>query len=219
MGEKQTQPFVLLIMNCQKYASKAAHQKNTWLKELPSSLIYYHVVGDETLNQEFAFDNEARVLTVKTPDDYCSLPFKVIEAYSAIEKTFDFQFVFKTDDDQALLKPRFWETLIGILETKKPTPHYGGKVIEIKQPYLSEYHRIHPELPPKLPLYKTTYCNGRFYFLSYNSILDLVTKREKIKREYLEDYAIGFHLHNDLKKNILEIKNDDCFKDFPFPSS
>jgi len=214
MNEKQTQDFILLIMNCKKYDFKATFQKNTWLKTIPKDILYYHVVGDETLNNDFVFDNENNLLIVKTPDDYCSLPFKVIKSLEAIEKTFSFAYVFKTDDDQELVKPAFLQTLKGILERKKPD--YGGKLIEIKQPYLSEYHRIHPELPPKLPLYKTNYCNGRFYFLSHKSILDLLTKREKICREYLEDYAIGFYLNDECKKNILEIKNDDYFKDLTF---
>jgi hypothetical protein len=214
MDEKQTQKFILLIMNCKKYDFKATLQKNTWLTTIPKDILYYHVIGDETINKDFIFDNKNNILTVKTPDDYCSLPFKVITSLEAIEKTFSFAFVFKTDDDQELVKPAFFQTIKGILERKKPD--YGGKLIEIKQPYLSEYHRIHPELPPKLPLYKTNYCNGRFYFLSHKSILDLLTKREKIRKEYLEDYAIGFHLRDEYKKNILEIKNDEYFKDLTF---
>jgi len=210
---KRNQTFILLIMNCKKYQYKANIQKETWLKTIPSNLLYYHVVGDETMENNFEFDEENHILSVKTPDDYNSLPWKVIQALDAIEQTFDYEFVFKTDDDQMLVKPLFLKTLLGLLEVKTPKPNYGGRIIEIKQPYLSEYHRIHPELPPKIPLYKTNYCNGRFYFLSRFSILDLLTKREKIKQEYLEDYAIGFHLHEIYKQNMMEIKNDDYFKD------
>jgi len=210
---KRNQTFILLIMNCKKYQCKANIQKETWLKTIPSNLLYYHVVGDETMENNFEFDEENHILSVKTPDDYNSLPWKVIQALDAIEQTFDYEFVFKTDDDQMLVKPLFLKTLLGLLEVKTPKPNYGGRIIEIKQPYLSEYHRIHPELPPKIPLYKTNYCNGRFYFLSRFSILDLLTKREKIKQEYLEDYAIGFHLHEIYKQNMMEIKNDDYFKD------
>jgi hypothetical protein len=210
---KRNQTFILLIMNCKKYQYKAKIQKETWLKTIPPNLLYYHVVGDKTLNDPYFFDEENHILSVKTPDDYNSLPWKVVQALDAIEQTFDYEFVFKTDDDQMLVKPLFLKTLIGLLEIKTPKPDYGGRIIEIKQPYLSEYHRIHPELPPKIPLYKTNYCNGRFYFLSRFSILDLLSKREKIQKEYLEDYAIGFHLSETCKKNIMEIKNDDYFKD------
>ena len=50
--------YVLLIFNCVKYRDKALYQKNTWLRELPSlnnanNLIYFHVIGDPNLEQEF----------------------------------------------------------------------------------------------------------------------------------------------------------------------
>jgi hypothetical protein len=41
----------MLIMNCKKYTSKAVYQKKTWLKSIPSYLLYYHVIGDEMLNE------------------------------------------------------------------------------------------------------------------------------------------------------------------------
>ena len=47
------QEFILLIMNCKKYAQKALYQKQTWLPLIPSYLIYFHVIGDETLNEEY----------------------------------------------------------------------------------------------------------------------------------------------------------------------
>ena len=50
------QEFILLIMNCKKYAQKALYQKKTWLPLLPSYLNYFHVIGDETLNEEYIID-------------------------------------------------------------------------------------------------------------------------------------------------------------------
>ena len=55
---KIQQDFILLIMNCQKYREKAEMQKNTWLKELPSNIKYYHVVGNSMLKTKFKFDVE-----------------------------------------------------------------------------------------------------------------------------------------------------------------
>jgi hypothetical protein len=49
------QEFILLIMNCKKYYKKAKFQKMTWLKQVPSYLKFYHVIGDDTLETEFAF--------------------------------------------------------------------------------------------------------------------------------------------------------------------
>ena len=207
------QDFIMLIMNCQKYQKKALFQKMTWLKQIPLYLKYYHVIGDESLDADFKFDNETNTLYVKVADDYNSLPKKVIAAYNAVNKTFNFKYLFKTDDDQILVNNRFFDMLCGLIQAKQPTPHYGGYIVDVKQPYLSEYHRIHPELPQRLPLYITKYCSGRFYFLSSEAIQDLISKRERIEREFLEDYAIGFNLNLKFKQDILLIATNKYFTD------
>lgn len=209
------QDYIMLIMNCKKYAEKAAYQKTTWLPGVPGFLRYYHVIGDESLDCAFKFDDTERVLLIKVADDYNSLPKKVIRAYQAVYETFQFKYLFKTDDDQDLVNPRFFDTLVGLLSSKVPKAHYGGFIVDVKQPYLSEYHRIHPELPEKLPLYVTKYCSGRFYFLSRSAISNLIGKRELIEKEFLEDYAIGFNLDPIYKVDILSLNTNKVFIDSP----
>ncbi len=208
------QEFIMLIMNCKKYQKKAAFQKMTWLKQIPQYLKYYHVIGDESLDTDFKFDNETNTLYVKVADDYNSLPKKVIAAYDAINKTFNYSYIFKTDDDQKLINVNFLVTLHKLLKkTFKFT--YGGHIINNTIPYLSEYYRIHPELPKDLPILVTKYCSGRFYFLSINSVKCLLSKRENIANEFLEDYAIGYHLHDYFKINMLSLNTDTNFIDDP----
>ena len=207
------QEFIMLIMNCKKYVKKALFQKMTWLKQIPSYLKYYHVIGDESLDTDFKFDNETDTLYVKVADDYNSLPKKVIAAYDAVNKTFKYNYIFKTDDDQILVNNKYLDMLAGLVNVKQPRPHYGGYIVDVKQPYLSEYHRIHPELPQRLPLYITKYCSGRFYFLSSEAIQDILSKRERVEREFLEDYAIGFNLSPIFKQDILLIATNKYFTD------
>ena len=146
-------------------------------------------------------------------DDYNSLPKKVIAAYHAIQSTFTYKYLFKTDDDQILVANKFFDMICGLINMKQPRPHYGGFIVDVKQPYLSEYHRIHPELPKNLPLYITKYCSGRFYFLSSEAVTYLITKRERIEREFLEDYAIGFNLNPHFKEGMLSIATNKFFTD------
>ena len=207
------QEFILLIMNCKKYEKKANIQKATWLKTIPCYLKYYHVIGDESLNSEFVFDEDKQILWVNTPDDYNSLPKKVIEAYNAVYATFDFKYIFKTDDDQILVNSNFFNTITKLITNKKPVSHYGGYVVDVPFSYLSQYHIIHPELPKYLPVYATKYCNGRFYFLSKLAVEDLITKKTNIMNEYLEDYAIGFNLDEHYKIDVLNIAINKIFTD------
>ena len=211
------QDYILLILNCKKYKYKAEYQKNNWLKNIPSTLIYYHIIGDENLNEGFTFDDKNHILYVKTKDDYNSLPHKVISAFNAINITYKFKYIFKTDDDQELIKPDFFKTLMNVLTIKKET-HYGGYPIHCND-HISRYYIIHNELPKNILLKKTTYCNGRFYFLSNNAVNHLLPKTSFIEKEYLEDYAIGYHLDNVYKQNLLVINNGTIFKDILFSNS
>jgi hypothetical protein len=199
-------------MNCTKYAYKAHYQKNTWLKKLPETIPYFHVLGNPSLQTEYEFDHSNHTLTVKTKDDYVSLPHKVISAFAAVNQTYDFKYIFKTDDDQNLVFDNFFTTVTKLLQEKTPAPHYGGNIISIRE-HISTYYTIHSELPRDLLMKATTYSSGRFYFLSRDAIESLLQKKSDIAKEYFEDYAIGLHLESSLKENALVIKTDNIFKD------
>lgn len=215
--EAQPVSSLLLIMNCVKYEYKAAKQRETWLKGL--QIPYYHVLGNLELEANYKFDEQERILWVKTPDDYNSLPKKVLSAYAAVQQSFpDVQYIFKTDDDQMLQSNnpnKFFDNINKMLERRMQTAkiHYSGNIVDVPKAYLSQYYRIHPELPKELPVYVTKYCSGRFYILSMEAVAYLITKRELIFQEYLEDYAMGMHLHNKYKNPMLHLDTDIFFKD------
>lgn len=214
MNAKREEDYILLILNCEKYRNKALIQKEGWLSLLPNNLPYYHVIGNIKMVDDYKFDDKERILWVKTNDDYVSLPKKVIAAYNALNETYNFKYILKTDDDQMLIKPNFFETLTKLLGSQKMKCHYIGKEVKVDVPYISEYYKIHPELPKDMIVKGGTYCNGRFYGLSKEAVIQLIGKKESIEEEYLEDYAIGLNLHSFFKKNILKIDNDKIFKDF-----
>lgn len=210
---------ILLIFNCKRYKYKAEKQNKTWLKELStlnslSVIPYFHVIGDPNITNDYIFDTNNHTLIVKVADDYNSLPKKVIAAYEAVNKEYIFNYIFKTDDDQNLVNIKFLHLVRNILSNRLPKIHYGGKIINVDEPYLSEYHTIHPELPKSLPILTTKYCSGRFYILSDLAVQQLLSKKELISKEYLEDYAIGYYLDPILKKNTFNIETNKYFIDF-----
>jgi len=209
------QDFILLIMNCQKYKWKSEVQKKGWLKFLPSDLIYFHVLGDEDLATDFLFNEEEHILWVKTPDDYISLPKKVISAYKAVAERYNYKYVFKTDDDQELQRPNFFDVIRKLILLKGGGVHYGGHVIDVVKPYKSKYYLLHAELPTDIIIQKTKYCSGRFYFLSREAVDYLIKyKFEAISACCLEDYSVGFYLDDALKNNLLFIETNKYFVDF-----
>ena len=205
--------FILLIFNCKKYRYKALKQKETWLNNF-QNMPFFHVIGDIQLTTDYLIDKTEHILYVKQQDDYISLPKKVIAAYEAIQKEYTFKYIFKTDDDQNLLQIQFLNITQNLLLTKLPKIHYAGQIINVDKPYLSEYSNIHPELPKYLPVLQTQYCTGRFYILSDLAVQQLITKKNLIYKEYLEDYAIGYHLDPILKKSIFNIQTNKFFIDF-----
>jgi hypothetical protein len=208
---KKNVDFILLVFNCKKYEYKALKQRETWLKDV--SIPYFHVQGDQDIDSDYLFDYENHYLYVKVFDDYNSLPKKVIAAYNAVNQEYVFKYIFKTDDDQDLTTVNFLTTLQKILVTKVPKIHYGGHIVNVDKPYLSQYYKIHDELPKWLPVLATRYCSGRFYFLSDLAIEQLITKTEVIGKEYLEDYAIGYNLEPSLKTTMLSLQTNKYFID------
>lgn len=212
------QDYILLILNCVKYRFKALKQKDTWIPNLPKNILYFHVLGDPELTNEYEFSLSENILYIKVDDDYNSLPKKVIKAYSAINKTYNFKYIFKTDDDQKVTNIKFFNILVHLLNNNYYNPehriHYGGRIVDVKQSHISQYYKIHPELPHNLILNVTQYCSGRFYFLSNNAIDQLIQKEENISTEYFEDYAIGLNLSRQLKINMLLLDTDKYFIDF-----
>ena len=209
----KTADFILLIFNCKKYRYKAIKQKETWLKYF-TIMPFFHVIGDPQLTTEYIIDETEHILYVKEKDDYNSLPKKVIAAYEAIQKEYIFKYIFKTDDDQELIHDLFLNVIKKFVSTKYPKIHYAGQIINVDKPYLSQYCNIHPELPKNLPVLQTQYCSGRFYILSDLAIQQLLTKKELIRKEYLEDYAIGYYLNPILKKHMFNIETNKYFIDF-----
>jgi len=204
--------YIMLIMNCNKYLKKANFQKMTWLPKIPDYLQYYHVIGESELDTRYKFDNQNKILWIKVEDDYNSLPKKVIRAYEAVYETFDFKYLYKTDDDQILVNDKFLDVVRGITSNDRKI-HYGGYIVDVKQNYLSQYHKIHPELPEYLPILQTKYCSGRFYFLSKQAIMNLISKKNFIEKEYLEDYAVGLNLDQYFKLNITNLATNKFFTD------
>jgi len=205
------QNYILLILNCDKYKHKAELQKQLWVdKELPSNIQYYYVRGDPTL-KTFEFNHADHTLYVNCKDDYVSLPQKVIKALDAVEKTFKYKYIFKTDDDQMLVNKTFFQDLMRELQEHKYD--YGGFTIDVRDHYST--YRIE-RVEKKILLRECTYCNGRFYLLSNRSVKHLLLKEKDFEEYIFEDHAIGYSLRDLSDIQIKKIENQyDDFIDIP----
>ena len=55
--------------------------------------------------------------------------------------------------------------------------------------------------------------SGRFYFLSKEALIHLLSLRENIEKEYFEDYAIGYNLSRQFKENMVHLATNKIFTD------
>jgi hypothetical protein len=196
--------YILLIVSCKKYSNRRHMQLHTWIPQLPKNVSYFYIIGDKERcgNSEFLFDGNENMLYVNTNDDYLSLPSKIITAIHAVQQTMMYDYILKTDDDQILIKPSFFE----ILDKDISSHHYGGYTIDVDN-HASTYWMLHDELPKELLLEKTKYCSGRFYFLSPFAVCTLLEKRESISSRIIEDHAIGFYLPDDVKQSMWKMND------------
>ena len=201
---------ILLILNCKKYSHKREKQLENWIKNIPKNLKYYHVIGEENLEEDYIFDHSQKILYVKCKDDYPSLPRKVILSYQAIDENFDYKYIFKTDDDQEI-KQYFWNLIISNL---KEDVNYGGFFSEYRNDTKlgCEYYEEHPDLPLDLEIEKSTFCGGRFYLLSNANVKNLLSIKDKFEDRVLEDQSVGLLMEDKYKKNGLYFNIDKYFE-------
>jgi len=213
--EKIKADIILIILTCYNYKHKALKQKETWLKKLPSNIKYFHIIGDKKIcdDKNIHIDFNENIIYCNSDDDYNSLPSKVITTLDGINELFDYKYILKTDDDQNLIQPNFFIEFPKLILNKTPISHYGGFTIEINT-HTSNYYIYHDCLPRDVILEGTTYCNGRFYFLSKNAVENLILKKELIKKKYIEDHAIGYYLDQSFKDNILVFDSRKSFDDY-----
>jgi hypothetical protein len=196
--------IVLLILTCEKYRHKMEYQRGAWLKDLPPNIVYFHVLGDSARcgTSTYKFDNHNRMIYTNTKDDYLSLPHKIITAMQAVHETMEYDYIYKTDDDQDVVNPTFFSWL----DENRTTYDYGGYAFDVED-HTSSYCTFHDELPQDLFLQRTIYCTGRFYFLSNKSVHYLMDKKEQISSRCIEDHAIGYYLSDELKYNCLRMND------------
>ena len=213
-SKKIKKDYILLILHCEKYKFNRIIQMNTYLKYLPEKINYYHIIGNSNLEKEYEFYENEKIIVVKSEDDYLHLPAKIVKAYEAINDTYDFKYIFKTDDTQICIYKDFFDDLINrltIFEKNENKSHYGGFIVTIEKEELCRHHKVHKELNNNRILKPTIYCGGSFYYLSSDAINNLIVKKEEIIKDYLEDYSIGFNLSNEYKKNMIHIPIEVIF--------
>lgn len=185
--------IIVLILSCMKNEEQRLNQK--WIIN-NSFLRCLYVVGDENLEEESLI--KENILYVKCEDDICHLPKKFICALAAIE---NYEYVFVTEDDYFLCKSTLFRECYVAMEKYKGD--YGGTMKTISEEKMAGGFRKHMDFPFTVMLKPCSYMKKGLILLSERACLDLLKKREDFEKEYVCDYAIGYHLDKSMKRIIL----------------
>lgn len=202
----------LFILNCKKYDHKRQRQLESWTQHLPSSVLWFHVVGDPSLTPEYAHVPATHLLTVRCGDGYLALPQKTYLAVKAIRNLFpSVHTILKTDDDMDCDLPAFTDMLKAI-----EGYDYGGEIIMVERPHMSIYHypNVAEEDRKPIIMYQCAYCPGRFYFLSRKAADWLLRARPKFDVPGFEDATVGRVMSSNPGLRVLNLDAKKIFHEF-----
>jgi hypothetical protein len=96
--------------------------------------------GNLDQEEEFIYDEESHVVTLKCPDDYVGLPHKIKAGFRFVKKRFDPEFVFKIDDDIFVDLDKLFEPLktlgsdyAGVISHTNQVIYFGGPLYYVSR--------------------------------------------------------------------------------------
>ena len=214
----QVERFILILITSAPYnTDKRQAIRQTWLSLLANNSValgpsnvrrmkdptnasvslvihYWFVCGhDEMYNVEHALDNESQVygdiLRLGYTEKYSLLTYKTLSSLG-FASTMDVKFVVKVDDDVYLHVPRL---ILWLKNASLPEKLYAGRLFEHGRAIREKYHKWYVSEQYFNETYLPPYCNGPFYILSKNVVVELLKASSGGRLTWfpLEDAFIG----------------------------
>jgi hypothetical protein len=184
----QTIDLIILILSHPRNFEKRNSQRNTWIQDLPSTIIYRFVCGnpdliDWTREDQLKFENEMLLGDVlifyESIESYRGISKKVLlglEYAVHLRSTMDNvpvmpRFIAKTDDDIYVAV----KNVEALISRSKPTEFYAGKVKSKHYAHREEnshWYTSYEEWPSDIQPYPDFAC-GAFYIMSSDAAIKI----------------------------------------------
>jgi hypothetical protein len=196
--------ILVLILSCEKTRDRREACLETWLRHIPPGIIYKFVIGRPGKAAVTADD----YLYVDAPDTYLGLPEKVWQMCQQALMHWDFEWLFKTDDDSFVNLLRVWEY--------PKSRDYMGRKITLTQGAYEWHRKVVPgkemvglddngKIPaaevermdklaalPNPTRHATSWASGMGYFLSRNAVRKVAQEPYlHVQKELYEDRMVG----------------------------
>lgn len=206
--------YVLQINNCKKYESRRLLQTKTWCQDIPSNVVWYHVIGDPTLT-ECVYKPEEHLLIVPAGDSYECLPQKVYHSYSFAYKNFPSAWGLCKVDDDAIVDI---QKLMTIWESNKHRHYYGGFVHHkaCKNFYGYDIVADKSKLPADgIETPELDYIVGGTVCLSMNALSLLATRKEVFDQFIYEDIYVAESIRDQYLAEHVKLFSNDFTYEYP----
>jgi hypothetical protein len=161
--------YGLGIINCRRYDYKRRLQADTWCRDVPADVAWFHVVGSDTLEPgRWTYDADDHLLQVGCGDAYDDLPAKVYLMCAFVKADLrPTTGLIRLDDDAIVHVDRLVQRIDGLTRCLEPDQAvYAGTVIRW------------PQGVPTITGHEVVYCRGVCNYLS-NATLDVVVPRQR----------------------------------------
>ena len=182
--------FFIIIITCLKNISRINNLRNLWIKDLKKLGIPYLFVIGNNRNKSFI---KGDILSTACPDNYESLPKKIYKSIEFVSRNFDFEYIYKIDDD-CILNP------LSLFTIDTGNSLYIGKDKKVSHDFNRYWHKGKCEnkklnlvpYPINRIFHNTHHAKGESgYFLHHTIIPIILGSKKYIYTDIYEDKVIG----------------------------
>lgn len=190
--------IIIGILTCPKNNHRADGIRNTWLKLVPDHVRVLFVFGRPGHDPSLEGDD----LYLNCPEAYETLPQKVHLFFEHCDNNFDYDYIFKTDDDSYIDMRKF-------LSFDKQNADYIGRMLGMADSAITRtwHYGKCTDKSYEVPYrgkYVCDWARGGGYFLSRRAVRILIPKTAKLfSKELFEDKMVGDALGNDDRISVV----------------
>jgi hypothetical protein len=191
-------------------STRRKQQLDIWREANIPEIEYYYFIGDPSIENEYRVDEKNRIIYLKVPDNYESLPLKTKGILNFYLENFSKSTngILKTDDDIEINPSLVYKMLVENSDKK-----YYGIAVDIINPYESNYHWGKCESEnwnqTKVTVPVSKYCAGGGYYINKDHVGSMVKEFSLYECTIFEDVATGTIMNKlGIYPDHIDVKNN-----------
>lgn len=187
--------IVILLATCDKYIEKIKAIQETWGKQAKLNYKVIYAIGKPNLNSPYV---DGDFLYVNCRDDYESLLLKLVLAFEYIYNNYEFDYIYKIDDDCYLNIDLFEKNIKDQLDGR---PYLSGAIQKSGEKINPKWHygkcsSSSFDVPYMYDAPRYSYGKGGYGYFLNKKCLPFIVDKKNILREELDK---GIYSYEDMR--------------------